>query len=164
MSWRWRHLPSARLATPAFSLYTPAPTAVKLGFTPGKDAHPFAVEGYTVTQSGDFYPEDRSGIAEYLGNTAALGGYAPTYIVEQKTLRPFSWWITEGGYTADEPEIYMSLRHFYDPQAKGVANFSGNRNVSYLTDISDSVLANWVGRRDESLRGRETLGVERIAL
>jgi len=130
---------------PAFSLYSLMPTAVKLGFTPGKDAHPFAVEGYTVTQSGDFYPEDRSGIAEYLANTAALAGYAPTYIVEQKTLRPVSWWITEGGYTADEPEIYMSLRHFYDPQAKGVANFSGNRNVSYLTDISDSVLANWVG-------------------
>ncbi|MHB0936008.1 MAG: PKD domain-containing protein [Armatimonadota bacterium] len=130
---------------PAFSLYTLSPTAITLGFTPGKGEHPFAAEGYTVIQSGDFYPEDQSGVTEYLANTAALAKYAPTYIVEQKTLRPFVWWITEGGYTADEPEIYMSLRHFYDPLSKGVANFSGNRNVPYLTDISDSVLANWVG-------------------
>ncbi len=38
----------------------------------------------------------------------------------------FDWWIVEGGFTADEPELYNSFRHFYDPvQADG---------VPYLTD------------------------------
>lgn len=29
----------------------------------------------------------------------------------------FTRWIEEGGYTADEPELYASFRHFYDPIA-----------------------------------------------
>ncbi len=29
----------------------------------------------------------------------------------------FTRWIEEGGYTADEPELYASFRHFYDPLA-----------------------------------------------
>ena len=29
----------------------------------------------------------------------------------------YIWWIKEGGYTADEPELYASFRHFYDPKA-----------------------------------------------
>lgn len=36
------------------------------------------------------------------------------------------WWIVEGGYTADEPEIFNSFRHFYDPVQKD--------GVAYLTD------------------------------
>jgi hypothetical protein len=28
-------------------------------------------------------------------------------------------WLTHGGYSADEPEIYASLRHFYDPNGLG---------------------------------------------
>jgi len=43
----------------------------------------------------------------------------------------YIWWIKEGGYTADEPELYASFRHFYDPKA-----ISGN---TCLTDHLESV-------------------------
>jgi hypothetical protein len=43
----------------------------------------------------------------------------------------FIWWIMEGGYTADEPELYASFRHFYDPKA-----MSGK---TYLTDHLESI-------------------------
>ncbi len=43
----------------------------------------------------------------------------------------FIWWIKEGGYAADEPELYASFRHFYDPSA-----LSGK---TYLTDHLDTV-------------------------
>jgi len=44
---------------------------------------------------------------------------------------PFRWWVIEGGYDADEPELYNSFRHFYDPKA-----VSG---VPYLTDDLDTL-------------------------
>lgn len=43
----------------------------------------------------------------------------------------FLWWITEGGFTADEPELYAAFRHFYDP-----ISLNGSH---YLTDHLDSV-------------------------
>lgn len=38
----------------------------------------------------------------------------------------FRWWVEEGGYSADEPELYASFRHFYDPSA--------TNGATYLTD------------------------------
>ncbi|MHB0936005.1 MAG: hypothetical protein ACYDCO_04345 [Armatimonadota bacterium] len=38
----------------------------------------------------------------------------------------FRWWVDEGGFTADEPELYNSFRHFYDPKS--------NEGAPYLTD------------------------------
>ncbi len=43
----------------------------------------------------------------------------------------FIWWIKEGGYTADEPELYASFRHFYDPTA-----INGK---TYLTDHLETI-------------------------
>jgi len=43
----------------------------------------------------------------------------------------FIWWIKEGGYTADEPELYASFRHFYDPTA-----LNGS---TYLTDHLETI-------------------------
>lgn len=43
------------------------------------------------------------------------------------------WWVVEGGYSADEPEIYNSFRHFYDP-----LSLSG---VPYLTDHVETLMA-----------------------
>ncbi len=34
----------------------------------------------------------------------------------EEKMETFRWWVTEGGYTADEPELYASFRHFYDPR------------------------------------------------
>jgi len=51
----------------------------------------------------------------------------------------FRWWIAEGGYTADEPELYNSFRHFYDPMSRNGA--------PYLTDHLqqlDAVYRFWI--------------------
>jgi len=50
-------------------------------------------------------------------------------------------WVIEGGYTADEPESYMALRHFYDPL--GV-----NNRAHYLTDHVDEFLGRLVMGRN----------------
>jgi hypothetical protein len=57
-------------------------------------------------------------------------------------------WVAEGGYTADEPEIFACLRHFYDPTAP-----EGRR---YLTDIP------WVGRFREWVRSHWREDVELV--
>lgn len=40
--------------------------------------------------------------------------------------KPLADWIVDGGFSADEPEYIMSLRHFYDPK---------NQNKPWLTDL-----------------------------
>jgi hypothetical protein len=45
----------------------------------------------------------------------------------------FQWWVKEGGYSADEPELYASFRHFYDPRYKEVGA------QPYLTDHIDQL-------------------------
>ncbi len=44
----------------------------------------------------------------------------PTY---GERIGDFQWWIAEGGYTADEPELFASFRHFFDPKAVSGALF-----------------------------------------
>lgn len=45
----------------------------------------------------------------------------------------FRWWVIEGGYSADEPELYASFRHFYDPRAGEIGR------PAYLTDHIDEL-------------------------
>jgi hypothetical protein len=40
--------------------------------------------------------------------------------------KPLKKWIVDGGYSADEPEVMMGLRHFYDPT---------NSTIPWLTDL-----------------------------
>lgn len=48
--------------------------------------------------------------------------------------RTIALWLGHGGYSADEPEVVMSLRHFFDPLAK---------DQYYLTDIiGDNAITN----------------------
>jgi hypothetical protein len=48
--------------------------------------------------------------------------------------RTVALWLGHGGYSADEPEVVMSLRHFFDPLAK---------DQYYLTDIiGDNAITN----------------------
>ncbi|MBK9089234.1 MAG: hypothetical protein IPL90_09390 [Holophagales bacterium] len=67
----------------------------------------------------------------------------------------FTRWIEEGGYTADEPELYASFRHFYDPLAwnaedhafeglslgpqPGAAPVTPGGGAPYLTDDLNSL-------------------------
>lgn len=54
-------------------------------------------------------------------------------ITEGEEEKKWYEWSVEGGYTADEPEAYMSLRHFYDPLAI-------NHGATYLTDHVDELM------------------------
>jgi hypothetical protein len=51
--------------------------------------------------------------------------YATT---EEDKSEPFQWWVIEGGYSADEPELPASFRHFYNPRAEEMGV------PAYLTD------------------------------
>ncbi len=63
---------------------------------------------------------------------------APGAVEVEQHLVEFSFeeWIMEGGYTADEPEVLSSLRHFYDPLALNRDPSTG-RGATYLTDFVD---------------------------
>jgi hypothetical protein len=61
----------------------------------------------------------------------APGSFNVTTGTEARTI-PI--WLAHGGYSADEPEVVMSLRHFFDPLAK---------TQYYLTDIiGDTAITN----------------------
>ena len=117
---------------PILKNYDFEPKAIDCGFTANGKDHPFVVECKSVTESGDWYKADLL-IPENLP-------WLPTYIKEEVTQRPFSWWIIEGGYSADEPESYMALRHFYDP-AERAYDKNTSKYVDYLTDDLDPYIS-----------------------
>ena len=87
---------------------------------------PFLIESMTVTQKGDWAEEDKIYIT---GTDVTLTN---TKFKEGKAKEPFSWWLINGGMTADEPESPMALRHFYDPK---------NPSEPYLTDLTDNKIS-----------------------
>jgi len=124
---------------PILCLYDFSPSLVKYRIQKPDDLdfHSFVVTYDTVTQKGDWYAEEATVVAE-LAAASPLAALTPSSIVEESSQsRPFRWWIIEGGFTADEPEVHMSLRHFYDPQSRGVSKVSGATGCSYLTDVTD---------------------------
>ncbi len=65
------------------------------------------------------------------GTYIEQGGLFPKNLIEeQRELNPWAW-ISHGGFSADEPEIFASFRHFYDPTER-----EGNR---YLHDHLDEL-------------------------
>lgn len=111
-----------------FRRYDFAPTAERYGIAP--ETGLFFVDGTTVTQSGSWYEHE-----------PLLPKMLASFIVEAEFSASFQWWVTEGGYTADEPETYMALRHFYDPRKRAIDLETG-RESTYLTDVSDPWFAN----------------------
>jgi len=80
----------------------------------------------------DFYGSKITGETVTAGGKFERGALVGLGISRgDKTETPY-WWIIEGGYTADEPELYNSFRHFYDPLMK-------NNKVYYLTDHLEDV-------------------------
>jgi hypothetical protein len=73
------------------------------------------LKGESIVREGFFYPEDN------------VKGWVVSKIERGPKELKFPEWLAEGGFTADEPEFYSSLRHFYDPLA-----VSGGK--AYLTD------------------------------
>jgi PKD repeat protein len=53
------------------------------------------------------------GSPTFSGSEVSKGGFL--LIKEQETEKTPLKWIIHGGFSADEPEIYASFRHFYDP-------------------------------------------------
>lgn len=104
-----------------------------LGLKLAPGDYPFMVDGKTIVISGDWFKNDVSIKLQGLP-------WVPTYTEEQDTTRAFKWWIIEGGYTADEPESYMALRHFFDPTQNAQDKQSGEF-VSYLTDDLDPYIS-----------------------
>ena len=63
-------------------------------------------------------------ISTYSGPEVTRGGYY--VITTENRSNTASQWIVKGGFSADEPEIAASLRHFYDPVM--------NEGYLFLTD------------------------------
>lgn len=56
--------------------------------------------------------------------------------IEGLATKTFRDWMIDGGYSADEPEKYMSWRHFYNPAAE--------KGPAYLTDLPVSGAAGYL--------------------
>jgi hypothetical protein len=67
------------------------------------------------------------------GTQQLIQKYSPGQNIKQK---PMKQWIVQGGFSADEPEGPMALRHFYDP--------TKNSGESWLTD--SQFLTNFLSR------------------
>jgi hypothetical protein len=109
---------------PILRFYDFRPTAERYGLALSTPL--FQVESRTVTKPGSW----RRG-------EPLWGGVTSTFIEEGDVRSPFPWWVEEGGFTADEPESFMALRHFYDPLARGTDAETG-RQAAYLTDALDA--------------------------
>lgn len=94
------------------------------------------ITGEDVVTSGMFYEWDEIGPISFTD-----------WIADNKRMRvasrsyKYHMWIERGGYTADEPELWQAMRHFYDPTAS---------ETKYLTDFKDwglwltNMIGSWV--------------------
>ncbi|MCJ7611197.1 MAG: hypothetical protein MUP19_02960 [Candidatus Aminicenantes bacterium] len=67
------------------------------------------LRGESVVQKGDLYEWDQQW---FLTVTGVFKMIRPG----EKTMA-YPEWVEEGGFTADEPELWQALRHFVDPTA-----------------------------------------------
>jgi len=91
------------------------------------------VDGGAKGLLNDYLIRDRRSLRKLTGQSVIQSGRWHNDIVQGNKQQSFFEWICDGGYTADEPECFMSLRHFYDPTRP-----AGQR---YLTDIN--TMAEW---------------------
>jgi len=113
-------------------------------------------KGTAVTKSGFFKTDDIlwinkdyvNKIQDSEGNLIDLATLKAT-IDEGAEEHSAIEWIAHGGYSADEPELPASLRHFYDPTVP-----EGKR---YLTDVTNAKL---MGLLQRILKNPERDGVE----
>ena len=95
----------------------------------------YKTKGYEIKESGTYKVEEH--LYEMEGYEIKESGI---FKVEEH-LKAFNYqkWIETGGYTADEPELYSSLRHFYDPKKLQNDKTTGEK-VSYLTDHASNLI------------------------
>ena len=113
-------------------------------------------KGIAVTKSGFLQPSDivwinreiTDKIQDTEGNLFDLATLKAT-TDEGAAEKSVTEWISHGGFSADEPELPASLRHFYDPTA--------HKGKRYLTDITN---AKRMGALQRMLKNPEMDGVE----
>jgi hypothetical protein len=86
------------------------------------------LRGESIIQKGDLYEWDQQWFLTVTGVFKSIKA-------GEKTMA-YADWLEEGGYAADEPEMWQALRHFYDPTAPPAKR--------YLTDFKDWNL--WAAR------------------
>jgi hypothetical protein len=92
------------------------------------------LKGTAIIKDGLFSASDVAASA-FLGSLGAVVDYnrgMKVYSEEGSARMTPKQWITDGGYSADVPEVPASLRHFYDPTRP-----AGDR---YLTDITNAMI------------------------
>lgn len=92
------------------------------------------LKGDYITKPGLLNPSE---IDNWKGDQLSnfeLVGLNPTYTEEPREESPKKW-IEHGGFSADEPEVPASLRHFYDP--------TRSDEERYLTDKVNSKVMSW---------------------
>lgn len=103
-----------------------ADTFKKYNFQPLEEGKEIVVKALNE----DVTDEMVKGVFKPIGETidARIDWRDAAYEAARKNVpMKFSSWVIEGGFTADEPERFMSLRHFYNPLSKF--------GPEYLTDI-----------------------------
>ena len=99
----------------------------------------YAIQSFLSNRRDDsiFNKYDFTNGSDLAGITVIQPGDWKDDILEGEREGKWYQWVVECGYTADEPERYMSLRHFYDPL--GV-----NQGANYLTDHVNEFMASIV--------------------
>ena len=92
------------------------------------DIQALKIQGLTDVE--DRYSEVFKGLFQPRGLDVVKNGQtaAERQGIEDLRTKSFANWIIDGGYSADEPEKFMSWRHFYNPVAP-------LRGMSYFTDV-----------------------------
>lgn len=101
------------------------PVLKRYDFYPDKEK--LGIKG--LTSADDLTGEWTKGLFKVRGSDILSCGQTVADLdrIETPNSKTFSAWIIDGGFTADEPEKYMSWRHFYNPvEGKG---------QSYFTDL-----------------------------
>ncbi len=103
---------------------------------------------------------------ELTGTGVTEGGWTHLNWKEGDRKGTWRWWVAEGGYTADEPELYASFRHFYDPRARnGATHLTDHlqdleRYWSYIMGgTGDGIVNPKIDARDWAIQGPQSGGL-----
>lgn len=95
--------------------------------------------GNKIIKSGYFNPSEVPNIGDISLVIGKETYGSTTYTEAERELSPLGW-IEHGGYSADEPEVPASLRHFYDPTRKKGKRYLTDKLNSKVFDYAESFL------------------------
>jgi len=102
----------------------------------------------------DYLIKDVKKLRKLVGLTVTEPGRWHYDIQEGDKDQSFFEWVKDGGYTADEPEWFQSLRHFYDPYQP-----EGERYLKDINTLAQCFV--WLQKkRGDGPGGREDISLE----